>query len=309
MSDPFVDFHAHFVTDDYVAAARQAGHDVPDHMPRWPSWSPEEHLALMDEVGIQRSMLSISSPGIRFGDDELTRDVARLVNDAGISAARRHPDRFGLFASLPFPDIDGTLAEIERLHESAGVTGYSVMSNADGVYLGDPRYEPVWQALDRRRAILFVHPTAPPNAGLVSLGRPEPMIEYLFDSARSFIDLIFAGVLLRYPEVRFIATHSGGVLPLLTERAERFRGSSVGYGDGRPEESVRVQLSRLWFDCAVLPLPSGLPTLASIVGTERLVLGTDFCFARQPSVRAMMAELAADGRWFHLFRNNAKSLA
>ncbi|MTD53044.1 amidohydrolase family protein [Amycolatopsis pithecellobii] len=308
MSDALVDVHAHFVTDEYIAAAKQGGHRVPDNMPAWPAWSAEEHLALMDEVGIDRSILSVSSPGIHFGHDEPARDIARLVNDVGISTARRHPGRFGLFASLPLPDVDGALAEIERVHDRDGVTGYSVMSNAGGVYLGDPRYEPLWQALNRRRATFFVHPTSPPNSDLVSLGRPEPMIEYLFDSARTFVDLIFAGVILRYPDIRFIATHSGGVLPLVTERVERFRGSAQGYGDGKAEESARIQLGRLWFDCAVLPLPTALPTLTSVVGTGRLLLGTDYCFARQPSVRKVMRELDSGEGWLDLFRRNAKAL-
>jgi len=310
LSDQLVDFHAHFVTDDYIATARHAGHDVPDHMPAWPAWTANEHVALMDEAGIRQSMLSVSSPGIHFGDDQVSRGLARHVNDVGLETANQHPGRFGLFASLPFPDVDGSLAEIERLEAADGVTGYSVMSNASGVYLGDIRYEPVWKALNERRAVFFVHPTSPPNSDMVRLGRPEPMIEYLFDSARSFVDLIFAGVLLRYPDIRFIATHSGGVLPLLTERVERFRGASVGYGDGVPEESVRIQLRRLWFDCAVLPLPVALPALASVVGNDRVVFGTDFCFARQASVRKMIQDLEADAdsRWFELFRENTPSL-
>jgi 6-methylsalicylate decarboxylase len=308
MSEPLVDFHAHFVTDDYIAAAGRAGHPVPDHMPAWPSWSAEKHLALMDEVGIDRAILSVSSPGVHFGNDERARDLSRHVNDVGVEVARRHPGRFGLFASLPLPDVAGTLAEIERVGDRDGVTGYSAMSNAGGVYLGDQRYAPVWQELNRRRATFFVHPTAPPNNDAVRLGRPEPMIEYVFDSARTFVDLIFAGVLLRYPDIRFVVSHSGGVLPLLTERVERFRGSAHGYGDGRAEESTRIQLGRLWFDCAVHPLPFALPALTSVVGTDQVVLGTDYCFAREPSVLTLMGDLTAGGRWLDLFRRNATRL-
>jgi len=303
-----VDFHSHFVTGNYVTVAQRAGHWVPDHMPRWPTWSAEEHLALMDELGIERSILSVSSPGVHFGDDVLARSVARHVNDVGIETSVDHPGRFGLFASLPLPDVDGSLAEIERVHDRPGVVGYSVMSNAGGVYLGDPRYEPMWQELDRRGSTFFVHPTAPPGSDALRLGRPEPMLEYVFDSARTFVDLIFAGVLLRYPRIRFIATHSGGVLPLVTERVERFRGSEVGYGDGKVEESTRIQLSRLWFDSAVLPLPIALPTLRSVVGTDHLLFGTDFCFARQPSIEKAMAALEEDGGWFDLFRSNGETL-
>jgi len=109
---PLVDVHAHFLTDAYVSAARAAGHEHPDGMPGWPSWSAGQHLQLMDQWGVARSILSISSPGIHFGDDQAARELASHVNNAGAAVARAHPDRFGHFASLPLPDVGGSLAEL-----------------------------------------------------------------------------------------------------------------------------------------------------------------------------------------------------
>lgn len=314
MTSSLVDVHSHFVTGDYIAAARQAGHDVPDGMPGWPSWSAEEHLRLMDDAGIGQALLSISSPGVHFGDDDTARDVARHVNDFGIAVAAAHPGRFGLFASLPLPDVDGAIAEIRRVRAESGVAGFSVMSNAHGVYLGDPRYAPLWAELDRHEAVLFVHPTKPLNADAVALGRPLPMIEFPFDTARTVVDLIFAGVLLRHPRIRFVFTHSGGVLPLLMDRVELFRGRALGIGDGDPAESARIQLGKLWFDCAGTPMPTALSTLASVVGTDRLLFGTDHCFTRPAQVLAGIGEIEkagacpAGGSWLDLFRRNTKAL-
>jgi predicted TIM-barrel fold metal-dependent hydrolase len=149
-----IDVHAHFVTDTYVAAARTAGVDYPDSMPGWPSWSADEHLRLMDAWGVERSIMSISSPGTHFGDDAAARVLTRLVNDDGAKIARDHPARFGHFASLPLPDVDGALA---RALDDLGSDGFVVESNNGGIYLGDQRFAPLYEELNQRRAIIFVH--------------------------------------------------------------------------------------------------------------------------------------------------------
>jgi predicted TIM-barrel fold metal-dependent hydrolase len=194
-----VDVHAHFVTERYVAAATAAGHEHPDAMPGWPQWNTAAHLDLMDSGRIQTSILSVSSPGTHFGDDRAARTLSREVNECATRLRASHPTRFGHFASLPLPDIDGALHEIEYALETLNADGFAVETNHHGAYPGDNRYEPVWAELDRRRTVVFVHPTSPPNASAVSLGRPRPMLEFLFDSARAASDLVFTGTLLRHP--------------------------------------------------------------------------------------------------------------
>jgi 6-methylsalicylate decarboxylase len=314
MTDGLVDFHAHYVTDDYIAAAKQFGHEVPDNMPAWPTWSAAEHLRLMDDTGIGRALLSISSPGIHFGEPDAARVLAREVNEFAARTVQAHPDRFGYFASLPLPDVDHALTEVARVMRDGTAAGFSLMSNSGGVYLGDARYEPLWADLDRRGATVFVHPTKPPIADAVALGRPLPLIEFVFDTARTVVDLMFAGVFLRHPGIRFVFSHSGGVLPVLMERVELFRGRSMGIGDGDPAESARIQLGGLWFDCAGTPFPTALPTLASVVGTERLLFGSDYCFTRPHMVAQMIQTIgeadmpSAEASWLDLFARNAKEL-
>ncbi len=156
----------------------------------------------MGRWGVDRSVLSISSPGVHFGDHGAARDLVRHVNHAGSDIAMAHPDRFGHVASLPFPYIDGSLAELSYALDERGSDGVTVESNTGGVYLGDGRYCTLYAELNRRRAVVFVHPTSPPHAEQLALGRPRPMLESLFDSARSVSDLVLSGALLRDPDIR-----------------------------------------------------------------------------------------------------------
>ncbi|AHH18561.1 putative amidohydrolase [Nocardia nova SH22a] len=288
--DPLIDVHAHFVTDRYIAAARAAGHDHPDGMPGWPEWSPRAHLALMDESGIATSMLSVSSPGVHFGDDAAARELAREVNEFGAAVVRDHPGRFGHLAALPLPDIDGSLTEIAHALDVLGCDGVAVETNAHGRYLGDAHFDPVWAELERREAVVFVHPTSPPHAESISVGLPRPMLEFLFDTARSVTDLLYAGVFERYSGIRWIFTHGGGVLPLVAERIQLFRSAFAGERQGRPTSE---QLRGLWFDMAGTPFPHQIPALDAAFGIERLLYGSDYCWTPPGAVAAQIASIDA----------------
>lgn len=305
-----VDVHAHFVTDHYVAAGRAAGIEHPDGMPAWAGWSVEQHLDLMERGGIEKSYLSISSPGVHFGDDAAARALAREVNGfaAGLRADR--PDRFGHFAALPLPDVAGAVAEAVHALDELHADGVAVESNHHGLYLGDERLEPLWEELDRRAAVVFVHPTSPRHAEELSLGRPRPMQEFLFDTARAAGDLVFRGVLTRHPRIRWILTHGGGVLPLLADRLDLFR-PMVGDPDA---PGVVEQLSRLWYDLAGTPFPRQVPALRAAFGTERILYGSDYCWTPVDPVLAQIRSLdeaappSPDDTWRELTTRNARRL-
>lgn len=160
--DGRLDVHAHFVPDAYRQAATAAGHGQPDGFPHLPTWSAAEHVEMMDRVGIATSLLSVSSPGVHFGDAVQARELARLVNEAGHEAVTAHPGRFGLFASLPLPDVDATVDEIDYCVKHLDVDGFALLTNVGGVYLGDRRLEPVFDVLAQHHARVFIHPTSPP---------------------------------------------------------------------------------------------------------------------------------------------------
>lgn len=310
MAEPLIDVHAHFVTDAYVAAARAAGHVRPDGMPAWPDWSVDQHLELMDAGGIRTAVLSVSSPGTHFGDDGAARTLSRAVNAFGGGLKAAHPDRFGHFASLPLPDVAGSLIEAAHALDVLGSDGVVVETNAAGEYLGSPRHEQLWAELDRRGAVVFVHPTSPPCHEAVSLGRPRPMLEFLFDSARAVSDLVLGGVLTRYPGIRWIVTHGGGALPLLADRMELFRALFSGGADG---PTVQEQIRGLWFDMAGTPFPRQVPALVEVAGSERILYGSDHCWTPAAAVLAQIARVDAaeqpgNGTWRALTTRNAVRL-
>ncbi|GAB1820233.1 amidohydrolase family protein [Herbidospora sp. RD11066] len=311
MAAELIDVHAHFVTADYIEAAASAGHVTPDGMPRWPSWSPEDHLRLMDAHGIRTAMLSVSSPGTHFGDDAAARKLSRQVNDHAAEVALRHPGRFGHFASLPLPDVEGSLAELAYALDDLGSDGVALMSNAHGRYLGNQAYEPLWAELDRRGAVVFVHPTSPQNHEQVAIGRPRPMLEFIFDTTRTVSDLVFGGVLTRHPGIRWIFTHGGGTLPLLADRMELFR---TAFNGGSPDDPTVVeQVAGLWFDIAGTPFPRQVPALTRAFGTDKVLYGSDYCFTPIPAVAAQIASIDEAGQpgettWRALTTVNARRL-
>jgi 6-methylsalicylate decarboxylase len=314
-AEVLIDVHAHFVPERYAAAAKAAGHVQPDGMPGWPRWDASTHLALMDQWGVAVALLSVSSPGVHFGDDSAARALAREINDFGARLAREYPGRFGHFASLPLPDVDGALAEAARALDELGSDGLAVETSSGGVYLGDRRFAPLWAELDRRRAAVFIHPTSPPCFEAVSLGRPRPMLEFIFDTARAVSDLVFAGVLARYPGIEWIVPHGGGALPLVADRMELFRtafGPAAG-GGAEAGDAVPDQLHRMWFDMAGTPFPHQVSALVDAFGSHRLLYGSDYCWTPADGVTAQLAAIDGarqpDGTtWRALASANAKRL-
>ncbi len=311
MTPTLIDVHSHFVTPSYVEAACAAGHTHPDGMPAWPEWSAAAHLDLMDQADIATSILSVSSPGTHFGDDAVARALTLEVNEFAADLRRDHPERFGHFASLPLPDVDGALEAIGYALDELGSDGVTVLTNSGGRYLGEDMFEPVWAELNRRRAAVFVHPTSPPGHELVSSGRPRPMMEFLFDSARAVVDLVFAKVLLRHPDIRWIITHGGGALPLLVDRIELFR---LGFSGADPQDpATHDQLRRLWFDMAGTPFPRQIPAASAVFGDDKLLYGSDYCwtpgFATLGQVSAIDNAPQTDGdTWRALTTRNAERL-
>ncbi|MET9431622.1 amidohydrolase family protein [Streptomyces sp. NPDC003036] len=307
-----VDVHAHFVTPSYVRQAKEAGHAMPDGVPAWPTWSAAGHLEVMDRCGIDTALLSLSSPGVHFGDDGAARRLAREVNEDGAGAVREHPGRFGLFASLPLPDVDGALDELAYAFDTLGADGVVLETNTHGTYLGDPKLDPVLAELDRRAAVVFLHPTSPVCWERSALGRPRPMIEFVFDTARTVTDLLMAGALEKYPDLRIIVPHCGGALPVLADRINGFMKMFMP-ADGRAPDAV-AQLRRLYYDLAGPALPRQLPALLGLADPDRLLYGSDHVWTPAAGVEAHVAGLDAapapvDGStWRSLTTANARRL-
>lgn len=292
MNSGFIDVHAHHLPDFYVEQARAAGHAHPDGMGGWPSWSVRDHLDLMDRNGISTAMLSLSSPGVHFGDDEAARLLARRVNEYTAGLARDHLGRFGTFVSLPLPDVDGALEEIAFAFDELGADGVALLTHAHGVYLGDARLEPVFAELDHRAAVVFLHPTSPVCWEQSALARPRPMVEYIFDTARTVTDLVMAGVLTRHPHMRVIVPHCGGAVPVLADRINEFMHLFVPSREESPHDAVQ-QLRTLYYDMAGTAFPRQVPALLKLVGPDRVLFGSDYCWTPPPLADAHIAAIDA----------------
>jgi predicted TIM-barrel fold metal-dependent hydrolase len=292
MTDGRIDVHSHFLPGCYTAALSAAGHAPPDGIAELPAWTATGHVALMDRVGIATAMLSISSPGVHFGDDVAARALARQVNDEGHRTVREHPDRFGLLASLPVPDLNGSIAEIRYCYDHLGVDGVVLLTNVGGTYLGDPALEPIFDELDRHQARIFVHPTSPACWPGTSLGRPRPMLEFLFDTTRAVVNLVLNGTVARHPDLAFIIPHAGAALPVIADRVAAF---ATVLADVDPEADVMRDLARLHYDLAGFPVPRQLDALFSCTAMEHLHYGSDYPFTPGYVVELCAQALATAG--------------
>ena len=280
-----IDVHAHYLPADYREALIANGHAQPDGFPVLSEWSAEAHLAMMDRVGIGTSMLSVSSPGVAFGEDPAA--WARRVNDAGARTVRDHPGRFGLLASLPLPDVEAARAELAYALNDLGADGVMLLTNVDGVYVGDERFDPLFADLDRRRAVVFLHPTSPACFAATSLGYPRPMLEFLLDTTRAVADLVLRGRLERHPRIELIIPHAGAALPVLADRLAGMAGMFALGGRDAGEIDIIGTLQRLHYEVgAGFPFPRHITALLKLVDAGRLLYGTDFPFAGVPGIEA-----------------------
>ena len=309
-----VDVHAHFLPPLYADALRAAGHDKPDGMPAIPPWNVTDCLATMDALGVQTAMLSISSPGVHFGDDQAARSLARQVNEAAAALRAAHPGRFGHFAALPLPDVDGAVAEAVHALDHLNSDGVVLESNHDGVYLGDPRLDTLYRALDQRKAVIFIHPTSPACSCCARLDAvfPRPVLEFMFETTRSVADMVAAGVLERFPNLKVIVPHAGAVLPVLANRIDLTAGLLRPAG-AAPAPSLRATLGRLNFDLAGAPVPNQLRELLDVADPARIHYGSDYPFTPAPACEALLrqietTDLLTTEQRAAIFRANALAL-
>ena len=212
-----IDVHHHIVPPEYLEALRGIGVEKSGGA-RFPDWSPETTLEVMDQNGIATAMTSISAPGIYFGDDAFTRDLARRCNEIAAGLVSDHPGRFGAFAALPLPDVDAALQELEYALDTLGLDGVALMTSVGRKYLGDSSFDPLFEELNRRKAVVYTHPNVPPGSDVPELTWPAHIIEFMFDTTRAATNMVLNGTLERYQDLTLILSHAGGAIPYLAGR-------------------------------------------------------------------------------------------
>lgn len=266
MSTDWIDIHGHFTPPTSSAERERRWHAMREakFMVSEPfEWTPESTLSYLDRAGIAMQMLS-----------NLPKETQALKasNDYGASLVRKYPSRFGLLAALPTSDPEASLIEINRANQELCADGFAVTCNYNSVYLGDSCLDPVWVKLNKQDAVVFIHPDAYAPA---SLGRPSPLIEVAFETTRTVVDMLYAGIFRRFSNITFILAHSGGALPVLSGRLNLLGTEPwVPNPNNISQEEIRQQLSRLYLDTAATA-PTGMAAALQMVAPDHLVYGAD----------------------------------
>ena len=254
----------------------------------------------MKQINITKSIISISSPGTFLvdGDNSAAHKLTRQCNDYASELVSRHPSSLGFWASLPLPDIEGALQEIRYIFDTLKADGVTLETNHHGIYLGDSSLDVVFDELNRRHSKVFIHPTTPcmqschghgPTPAATLTQFPNPMFEFMFDSARAVINLFLSGTVARCPNITFIIPHAGGALPPLIERFTSFAGV-VGGDKSLTSQVVKDAFAKqFYFDLAGFPFPDQIWGLLRYVGVDRILYGSDCPFTPDAAV-LMLAE-------------------
>jgi len=263
-----VDFHHHFVPPRHleaILAQRESG--------RTPTWSPEISIGEMDKNGIATSICSLVQPGVWLGGVDNARRLARDCNEYGARMVGDHPGRFGLFAAVPLPDAEGSLREIEYALDTLKADGIGLMTSFEEKYLGDPAFAPVYEELNRRRAIVYVHPTQPKCCTGLVPGVTVSTIEYATDTTRTIASLVYSGTAAKFPDIRFIFSHGGGTMPFLLGRFERLAAEKK---DAWLREGAAPQLRKFYYEIAQANHPGALDALLALVPVSNVLFGSDY---------------------------------
>jgi 6-methylsalicylate decarboxylase len=268
-----IDVHQHLLPPEFLEALERHG------MSAWApaAWSADSALSMMDEHEISTGVLSLSTPGPHLGDDAEARILARKINERLAELVKSRPHRFGMFAAVPLPDIDGALEAIRHAYDHLSTDGVTLLASNRGTYLGDPAFDPVMEELNRRGAVVFVHPT---HLGGAPVPGIHPVLaDFLLDTTRAAINMVLRGVPERFPKLKIILSHGGGFLPYAAYRVANLANvinPQVSY------PGVLDGLSSFYFDTALSSSPTALPSLLKFARPGHVLFGSDwpYCLDR-----------------------------
>lgn len=270
---PFrIDVHHHISPPAWVDALKKAGLDTPPVV----RWSPEQSLADMDAGGVATAMVSPTTPQLGFLPGAEAARVARESNEYARRLANEHPGRFGVFAMLPMPHIDESLAEIAYAFDVLHADGIGMMTSYGDKWLGYDQFRPVFDELNRRKAVVYTHPTEANCCVNLVKGIGPVAVEYGADTTRSIANLIFSGASMRYADISFIFSHGGGVLTAVAERLLIQMVTTPPYGGKITHDQVAHELNRFFYDTAQVANAVTIEALAKLVPASQIVFGSDF---------------------------------
>jgi len=286
-----IDIHHHFQPDVYYDFQRAHGKGFDTNQ-----WTLAKDLEDMDKAGTAVAFLSLTTPGFTFGELNEVRKVSRGCNDAAAKLIADHPGRFGSFATIPLADTEGALIETEYALDTLKADGICLFSNYGDVWLGHATFAPVYEELNRRKALVYVHPVLPnccANLSVAKDGVPNEiaMIEFGTDTTRAIASLVFSGMTAKFPEITWIFAHGGGTMPFLIERffqggasAEIIPGILTKGQDEPPVknmpsgEAILRELRKMYYDTAQISNPVALGALRKVIPVSQILYGTDYWY-------------------------------
>ncbi|WP_064697401.1 amidohydrolase family protein [Rhizobium aegyptiacum] len=281
-----IDVHHHFVTPRFVEELGDAV-SVP------PGWWIDKSLGAMDRAGVATSMLSLNNPGPWLGDAAKSRTLCRHCNDFAAKAGQDHPGRFGHFASLPLPDIDGSLQEIAYAIDTLRADGFIVHTNEQDKWLGHSDFWPVYEELNRRRATVFVHPITAECCGNTPIAIPSAFLELPFETTRAIANWIYSGSAGRFPDIKFIFSHGGGATPMLLSRFSAVAARDPKLAAFVPHGIVH-ELKKFHYDTAAIYNATAVAAVLTMVPRGRILFGSDVPYADLETCVEMLGKLIPD---------------
>jgi predicted TIM-barrel fold metal-dependent hydrolase len=263
-----IDIHHHFAPPAWIAEVKGR----PLLQPANVKWTPDQSIDDMERGGVAAAVISVTNPGLWFGDNVATARVARACNEYGAKLVQQYPTRFGLFAAMPLPDVDATLREIAYAYDTLKADGVGLFTSYGDQWLGNPAFRPVMEELNRRGAVVHVHPTAANCCRNLDYGTAPGSIEYGTDTTRAIVGVAFSGDAARFPRIRFIWSHAGGSAPFL---AGRIDGGSAAAKDRMPNGFI-AEAKKFFYDTAGAANRGAMASLLELVTPSQMLFGTDF---------------------------------
>ena len=279
-----IDMHHHFLPQRYMAEEHSrvaVSHNLGAAVLL--NWTPEQAIEVMDKNGIAFAVGSCSTPGPWYGDVAAARRLSRDWNETAARAMHDYPKRLGFFAVVAPPDPDGALREIEYALDTLKADGIGLLSNYDGKSLGDTAFAPVFEELNRRKCVVYVHPTMHPCCvGLIPGLMPQG-IEFPLDTTRTITSLAVSGTLARCPDISFIFSHGGGTLPFLAARIIEVCGRNKAFAANNPR-GIKTELTRLYCDTASAASAPQLAAMLAFFEPSHILFGSDYPFIQPDHV-------------------------
>jgi predicted TIM-barrel fold metal-dependent hydrolase len=296
---PLIDVHQHPIPELYKRALASVGVQGSGENP-WAEWSESAQLELMDQTGIAVCINSIASPGVYFGDFEFAIRLARECNEESARMVGRHPDRFGAFAILPLPHVEGAIREAAYALDVLKLDGVCLLTHVADRHLGQTDDDELFAELNRRSAVVFVHPMRNQATNMPAYSYPSGMTELVLDTTRAIHNLLWNGTFAKFPNIKWIMPHGGGTIPFLVYRMSAM--NNKPHPEKRlPGGTVSSALRGLYYDVAEVCSPGPLKCLMEVTEPSHILFGSDFPFSRHRNpaddVKALIAGFEAFDGW------------